>query len=107
MGPPDNVTAIYYQFGFVLALGDSLDISYNVSQGSSDVVNIQIHVHIGNLTKLFMNVTQGSYRTILGVTLELTGMIVGVNRINLVGSSSLTRSSRVPRRQGFVPSQSV
>ncbi len=70
LSPAGNATSIYHQFGFVLALGDSLQISYNVSQGSQDSVSFQIHDHIGNLTKVFLNVTQPELHIIFNITLD-------------------------------------
>lgn len=70
LGPAGNVSAIYHQFGFILALGDSIQISYNVSQGSLDSVSFQVHDHIGNLTKVFLNVTQPELHVQLNITLD-------------------------------------
>ncbi len=70
LGPAGNASAIYHQFGFVLALGDALQISYNVSQGSQDSVSFQLHDHIGNLTKIFVNVTQPELHILFNITLD-------------------------------------
>lgn len=70
LGPAGSASATYHQFGFVLALGDSLQISYNVSQGSGDPVNFQVHDHLGNLTRVFVNVTQPELNLLLNITLD-------------------------------------
>ncbi len=62
LGPSGNSSAIYHQFGFVLAIGESLSISQNVSQGSQDAINFQIHDHVTNFTKVFLNGTQSTSR---------------------------------------------